>query len=741
MKFLSRPGVIFFLLCGTPSFCQTISGVVNIYTEVTAVSGADVTVASAAGFSVGDRVLLIQMQGAEVDVSETPTFGDIIDYHNAGYYEFATIIAIAGLVITVENPFCRDYDVDGAVQLIRVAVYDDVTITGTVTADPWDGATGGVVAIEVANTITFNADIDVDGLGFRGGTHCTSFFACAVDDYASNYTGVFSCIGGKKGEGIAIMPGIDAGSRGKAANGGGGSNSGQHGGAGGSNYGQGGVSAYQWTGCFPYDDIWAFGGAALDYISGRVFMGGGGGGGHQDNGLEVTDGSNGGGIVFITATTIDGLGNAINANGDAVAFVTDSEGAGGGGGGGAVILRAGNYPSDLLVNARGGDGGSIESTLWAGTCHGPGGGGGGGFLGLSLAAVPATVFFDAVGGDPGIITSPGAFCDGTPHGAEAGLPGGTGLNLATSFVYPEIDLGNDTTVCVYLDPYILDAGPDFDSYLWNDGSTDQTYDVFNDGTYFVTVSNAFGCEATDTIDITVNDAPPLNLPDTIQFCAGEGFTLDAGVGATTYLWQNGTVEQTFTATEGGTYWVTITNAIGCATSDTCIVLAPWILPVVDLGADTIICLGDEVILNAVGDGYTYLWNNGATGSSLTVTVPGLFSVAVTDTNGCVFTDEINLSPGCGHDIFVPNAFSPNADGMNDLYNVVPYNELLSYHILIFNRWGQQIFESNDLATGWDGTVANIPAEVGVYLYVINYEVQTFEGPAAYTLNGTVTLLR
>ena len=74
--------------------------------------------------------------------------------------------------------------------------------------------------------------------------------------------------------------------------------------------------------------------------------------------------------------------------------ITDSEGAGGAGAGGSVILRVSNYSSDLYVNTRGGIGGSIESTIWAGTCHGPGGGGGGGYLGISLPALPANVFLD-----------------------------------------------------------------------------------------------------------------------------------------------------------------------------------------------------------------------------------------------------------------------------------------------------------------------------------------------------------
>ena len=98
------------------SFTQTISGVINLYTEVTAVDLADITCASVAGFTIGDRILIMQMKGATIDETESPGFGDVISYNSAGYYEFGTIINISGLVITVENPLCRTYDIASAVR-------------------------------------------------------------------------------------------------------------------------------------------------------------------------------------------------------------------------------------------------------------------------------------------------------------------------------------------------------------------------------------------------------------------------------------------------------------------------------------------------------------------------------------------------------------------------------------------------------------------------------------------------
>ena len=135
--------------CISSTYSQTISGVINVYTAVTAVDLADITCASVAGFAVGDRVVIIQMKGATIDETDSPAFGDVLAYNSAGYYEFGTIISISGLTITVENPLCRTYDIAAAVQLIRVPVYDNVTIVGDVTATDWNGVTGGVVVLSL----------------------------------------------------------------------------------------------------------------------------------------------------------------------------------------------------------------------------------------------------------------------------------------------------------------------------------------------------------------------------------------------------------------------------------------------------------------------------------------------------------------------------------------------------------------------------------------------------------------
>ncbi|NBO62035.1 MAG: hypothetical protein EBU82_13945, partial [Flavobacteriia bacterium] len=252
---------------------------------VTSVNLNSVNVSSAQGFSVGDRVLLIQMKGATISSTNNASFGQIQNYGNAGNFEFTNIAAINGTTITFVQNLCRTFTVSGLVQLIRVPVYNQVTIVGTLTALPWNGTIGGVVAIEATGGITFNANLDVQGQGFVGGTWTNGFFACGDPNFANSGN-----TAGKKGEGIAAAPMNMDGNRAPLANGGGGSNSGNPGAGGGSNGGAGGRGGNEFLGWCAVNGSFGLGGYSLNYSTYRAFLGGGGGGGYRDNGLTATNG-------------------------------------------------------------------------------------------------------------------------------------------------------------------------------------------------------------------------------------------------------------------------------------------------------------------------------------------------------------------------------------------------------------------------------------------------------------------
>jgi hypothetical protein len=412
----------YFLSCY--AIAQTnISGVVNAYAPVTAINSTKTTLtigttSGTGSFATGNKVMVMQMKGATIQDTETSTYGQILNYNNAGNYEWATIASVSGNDITLNTALTQNYTISGLVQLIRVPVYPTgAIVTGALTGLAWNGTVGGVLAIEVNGTLRLNNNISMNGAGFRGGAFSTAGGNCSITTYRTNNTQL-----GYKGEGIAIEPNGNLNGRGALANGGGGGNGHNAGGGGGSNAGQGGTGGREWAGapiggwCGVQDGtcsntnntVGGIGGYRVNATSSkRYFLGGGGGGGQQDNNVSSA-GGNGGGFIFITAGTIDanGANRIISANGNDAANAS-WDGAGGGGAGGSILLEVNNFVSNISIQANGGKGGDTSG------CHGPGGGGGGGYLQFSAN----------MSAFPNVTTSAVAGADGTqPAGTTCGSP-------------------------------------------------------------------------------------------------------------------------------------------------------------------------------------------------------------------------------------------------------------------------------------------------------------------------------
>lgn len=614
---------------------QNISGTVNLYTNVTAIAGPVVTVGSAAGFAACDRVMIIQMKGATINTTNNASFGQITAYGNAGNYEFATVASIAGNQITLSTPLALTYTTTGAVQLIRVPSYTNPTVTGTLTCAPWNGITGGVLVFESTGPVTLNANIDVQGRGFVGGTMIAGGFGCANANYA---TGVH----GKKGEGIATAPaGLDA-HRAPLANGGGGSTPGNGGSGGGGNFGAGGRGGNEYSGCGA-TGVFGLGGYPLTTLVTKAFMGGGGGGGFRDNGQPCAAGTNGGGIVMINAPSIAGNGFSILASGSNNTVITRDEGAGAGGAGGSVYLRVPVFTSALAVNVNGGSGGNIQNTIFTSDAHGPGGGGGGGYVWVTTAGMPANLAVTSNGGAAGIIQHAGAYFN-TTYSAAAGSPGSTLFNLPNIVVpisqtFPPVNLGPDTLGCG-LTNITLQPDTVYASYLWSNGATTPTINVTASGTYWLECPIGCGLFDRDSIVVTIGN-PIVNLGADQSICAGDSIQFNAGAGFTNYAWNTGASASAIYTNSAGQYIVTVTDASGCTDSDTAELLNVFPLPILNLGADINQC-GGNVLLNA-GAGYAnYNWQNGSSADNFTVSSTGIFWVQVTDINNCSAIDSIDI---------------------------------------------------------------------------------------------------
>lgn len=396
----------------------------------------------------GDLLLLMQMQGAEISDENSPRFGEVLDLNGAGLFEFIEVssVDLANNRISV-NSGCgglkNGYLTRGKTQVVRVPLLRSLTVqnNASLAAKPWDGDSGGIIALQVAGNFTLTGNIDASSAGFRGGSQ-NMILADRLAGVGSYYLSLSAQDGGNRGESIAGSQSdyalIGQYGRGAAANGGGGGNRIAAGGGGGGNAGV--LLSWSGQGVLP-DSVtggslaWpldpghslamsgqAGGGrggytlsdAKLDPTTSgpgqagwgkdgrrergglggrpvpndeksRLFFGGGGGSGDDYKG-QSGSGGRGGGLVFIDAAAVSGTG-MILANGQAGGNATTTDGGdsgGGGGGAGGGIVLAVPQVVGISLQANGGQGGDQGSatTLPAG----PGGGGGGGFIAVSASA-------------------------------------------------------------------------------------------------------------------------------------------------------------------------------------------------------------------------------------------------------------------------------------------------------------------------------------------------------------------
>jgi gliding motility-associated-like protein len=264
--------------------------------------------------------------------------------------------------------------------------------------------------------------------------------------------------------------------------------------------------------------------------------------------------------------------------------------------------------------------------------------------------------------------------------------------------------------------------------------------------YIVTGTNSCGFD-TDTLTINVKTVITSAGPDT-TLCPGESAVLFAG-GGVTYLWSpsaylSSTTSQFPVCTPEGTitYSVLITDNIGCTASDTVqIFLFPPQYP--SAGPDLVVEFGETETLTASGGSGNYLWAPPTYLSCTLCPNPTVtpeqtqgYTLILTDSNNCSFSDTVTVFvPG---DIWVPNVFTPgDVNGLNDFFLSLG-RDIARVEMMIFNRWGELLFRSEDKNYGWDGTYRGKICPVGVYVWKINYQDLT---GLEKMLMGHVTLLR
>ena len=249
------------------------------------------------------------------------------------------------------------------------------------------------------------------------------------------------------------------------------------------------------------------------------------------------------------------------------------------------------------------------------------------------------------------------------------------------YTVPVINFGTDTAICAG-GSLLLDAGTSFATYQWNGNASLNTHSftVTAAGTYWVVAHDSHGCISGDTISVIINPLPVVNLGPNVSICPGTKDTLNAGAGINySYIWKKigstsviGTAQKLIVNT-AGTYYVVVNN--GCAVTATDSITIAILPPtLVNLGQDANICPLTPTQLDA-GTHASYLWNTGAITQHITITLPGVYSVTVTDANTCKDADSITIglygapTVHLGHDttICIYNSILLNAGIGNTSY--------------------------------------------------------------------------
>ncbi|MFT6746439.1 MAG: gliding motility-associated-like protein [Glaciecola sp.] len=212
--------------------------------------------------------------------------------------------------------------------------------------------------------------------------------------------------------------------------------------------------------------------------------------------------------------------------------------------------------------------------------------------------------------------------------------------------YLKVDLGNDTTVCID-SSLTLRAAVNTAIIRWGDGSSNSTLVADSPGEYKLMVTNVAGCVTTDAFNLFYAPVLDPDLGDGFNICQGQSVDVTTQVTADAYKWSTGATSQNITINSQGVYKLEVTDEFGCTTVDSVeLLINP--LPIVNLGNDTSICIGQTVSLNAQNNGLNYQWNTGTTEQNLSIDASGTYGVEVRDEIGCLGSDSmllaVNLMP-------------------------------------------------------------------------------------------------
>jgi gliding motility-associated-like protein len=378
-------------------------------------------------------------------------------------------------------------------------------------------------------------------------------------------------------------------------------------------------------------------------------------------------------------------------------------------------------------------------------------------------------------GGTGAFTS--SWSNGSTLTSPCGLPAGTYTDTVTDangckYINGNIIVTQPTQIGIVLDSVtavscvgsgngaiaITDTGgtPGY-TYLWSQGATSDPLTGLSVGTYTVTVTDAHLCTAVGSFTVGIDSPLVLNATKSNVFCSplnNGSITLSVtgGLPAYQYVWSNGAVTSALYGLSVGIDSVTVTDSRGCAVDTGFVITNDSSFRLAAIPDTQTIKEGDNVPLGleltfGAGDNYASITWTPAAGLSCTdcqapTAAPFTttqYQVSVTTDSGCVATAQVLVTVLPQHQLYVPNAFTPNNDGINDYWEAFGYKQTWVYvQAQVYDRWGEKIYESNDINFQWDGTYKGTLVQPGDYVYT--FKVAFVDG---YVISnkGTITVIR
>ncbi len=308
-----------------------------------------------------------------------------------------------------------------------------------------------------------------------------------------------------------------------------------------------------------------------------------------------------------------------------------------------------------------------------------------------------------------------------------------------------ISIGNDTFACGNeIDMKLEVENRVFETYIWSTGDTTPSINVNTPGTYWLTVGRD-GCTDTDSILIGDKQVPYFDLGSDTFICGDVNMILKPGVPGDSFVWSTSSKQAYLPITKSGKYWLNIVKD-GCSSSDTILIENRGEFTF-DIGPrDMQLCEKRDIVLDTKlrdSTAYEIRWSTGDTTSFLIVAQGGYYSVKVKDRK-CPFElmDEIDIEMlGVAQNYFVPNAFTPGDDNLNEtVMPIFGFVDIRDYKFVIYNKWGQKVFETSIPGESWDGFIDGQRADAGVYIWYCSIKTACLPDPLQYQ-KGTLTILR